>query len=175
MADVRKSLVVAMAEDRVIGRGNTLPWHVPADLRNFREITLGKPVIMGRRTFDSIGRPLGGRTNIVISRDSLFCPPGVRVARSFDCAISLAREELPVHELADEEIMVIGGEQIFEMALAGADRIYLTEIQTRVEGGDAFFPELDPHQWLLTEDKLLVAARGGTPGALFKVLDRLPA
>lgn len=172
MADFRKCLVVAMAEDRVIGRNNALPWRVQADLRQFRDLTLGKPIIMGRRTFDSIGKPLKGRTNIVISRDASFFVEGVKIAHCFEAALEIARAELPLHESADEEIMVIGGEQIFAMALADADRIYLTEIQARVPGGDAFFPELDSREWRVAKEFQLCAATPETPAAHFKVLDR---
>jgi dihydrofolate reductase len=130
---------------------------------------------MGRRTFDSIGKPLAGRTNIVVSRDPDFFRIGIKIARCFNEAISIAREEMPEHEISEEEVFVIGGEQIFEMALADADRIYLTEILTRVEGGDAFFPEFDERQWRIAKEVQLAEASDVAPAARFKVLDRVPA
>ena len=132
------SLIVAMAEQRVIGRGNTMPWHLPADLRHFKAVTMGKPVVMGRRTFESIGRPLPGRRNLVISRNPEWQAAGVDVAPSLEAALAM---------LADyEEVMIIGGGQLYAEALPRADRLYLTHIELAVEG-DTFFPDYQRHQW----------------------------
>lgn len=139
------SLIAAMDEDRVIGIDNRLPWRLPADLQWFKAQTLGKPVLMGRKTFESLGRPLPGRTNIVVSRDPDFAPAGVRVARDADAALALAGDAT--------EVMVIGGASFYTQMLPRAQRLYLTRIHTRVRG-DAWFPEFDPAQWqeILRED-----------------------
>jgi dihydrofolate reductase len=141
---MKTSLIVAMSENRVIGRDNGLPWHIPEDLRFFKTVTMGKPIIMGRKTFESIGRPLPGRRNIVVSRDPGYSAKGVDVRRSLDDAIALAAGS--ARETGQDEIFVIGGGTIFEAALPIADRIYLTRIHARIEG-DVFFPEIDPLIW----------------------------
>lgn len=173
LGGMRTSLIVAMAEDRVIGRGNALPWHIPEDLAKFKELTLNKPIIMGRKTFESIGRPLPRRTNIVVTRDSSFSHSGVYRARSLDEAVDIARQEMPPHDPADAEIMIIGGEQIFDMALAEHQphKIYLTHVETTVPDGDAYFPKLDA-SWQVVESMRLVSAAAGRPGAMFEVLQR---
>jgi dihydrofolate reductase len=165
------SLVVALAEDRVIGRNNALPWHLPRDLKRFREITSGKPIIMGRKTFDSIGRPLPNRTNIVVTRDAKFQRSGVIVARHIDEAIEIARSNLG---LADRgEIMVIGGEQIFDMALQSADRMYMTEVCTKIPDGDAHFPEFDVAEWEVSKEEYWAANEDNASfDCKFRILDR---
>jgi dihydrofolate reductase len=132
------SLIVAAAENGVIGRGNRLPWHLPADLAHFKQTTLGHPVIMGRRTWESIGKPLPGRRNVVVSRTPEFVAPGCEVARDLAAAYSLVASE--------PEAFVIGGTQLYETALPSADRIYLTRVLAAVEG-DARFPDLRPDAW----------------------------
>jgi dihydrofolate reductase len=127
-----------MGNDRVIGIDNRLPWRLPADMKHFRVLTLGKPVLMGRKTFDSIGKPLPGRTNIVVSQDPDFHPAGVTVARSLAEALSAAHEA--------EEIMVIGGASFYAQLLPEAQRLYLTEIHHDF-AGDAFFPAWNPGEW----------------------------
>ncbi len=138
---MRIALVVAMSRNRVIGRNNALPWHAPADLKRFRQLTTGKPVIMGRRTFASIGKALPKRFNIVVTRDRDFHADGVVVAYDVEEALRLAGESA-----LGGEAMVIGGAQIFEFVLPRADRIHLTEIDIDAEG-DTFMPPLDPAQW----------------------------
>lgn len=132
------SLVVAYARGGVIGKDNKLPWRLSADLRRFRTITLGKPVVMGRRTFESIGHPLDGRTNIVLTRDPAYFPAGTLVARSLDEAIARAGDA--------GEIMVIGGADVFAQALPRADRMYVTEIDAEIDG-DRSFPAFDRAEW----------------------------
>ena len=132
------SLLVAVAANGVIGRDNQLPWHLPADLKRFKQLSVGKPVIMGRKTWDSIGRPLPDRRNIVVTRNSDFQSPGAEVATSLEDAIELAGDA--------EEIIVIGGGEIFKLSLPIADRIYYTHVHAEVEG-DAYFPDLDWSQW----------------------------
>ena len=134
-------LVVAVAENGVIGNKGALPWRLPEDLKRFKALTMGKPVIMGRKTWESLPRkPLPGRPNIVVSRDPAFRAAGVAIAHSFDAALAEAEKE---HA---PEIMVIGGESIFAAALPHADRIELTEVAGRPEG-DVFMPEFDRSQW----------------------------
>lgn len=141
---MRLSLIVAMASNRCIGINNQLPWHLPDDLRYFRAVTMGKPVVMGRKTHESIGRPLPGRPNIVITHQDSYKPEGVEVASSLECAVEMAAR-LALQTDA-EEAMVMGGAEIYRQMLPLADRLYLTEVHADVEG-DAFFPELDPRQW----------------------------
>lgn len=137
-----RSLVVAMARNRVIGRDNRLPWTLPKDLAYFKRVTLGHPVVMGRRTWQSIGKPLPGRDNIVVSRNAEFAAPGATVVASLDAAWKAAG--------AAEEVCVIGGTSLFAETLPIADRIHLTEVDAVVEG-DTFFPELDRSQWVERE------------------------
>ncbi|ABC32506.1 Dihydrofolate reductase [Hahella chejuensis KCTC 2396] len=134
------SIVVARAENGAIGVENTLPWRLSNDLQYFKQVTMGKPIIMGRKTFDSIGRPLPGRTNIVVTRNKDWRHDGVNVAHSLDEAVSLAAREQA------EEVMLIGGAELYRQGLAAAQRVYLTEVKTSVQG-DAFFPELDLADW----------------------------
>jgi dihydrofolate reductase len=137
-------LIVAVSRNGVIGRDNQLPWHLPEDLKFFKSVTMGKPILMGRKTFESIGRPLPGRTNIVISRDPQWDSAGVEVAQSLEAALQLGREAC--HAAGAEEIMVIGGEQIYRMSLPLADRLYLTQVDAEIEG-DAYFPVVDFDDW----------------------------
>ena len=132
------SIIVAMAENGVIGRGNTLPWHLPADLKRFKQLTMGHTLIMGRKTFQSIGRPLPGRKTIVMTRDADFSAPGVEIARTTDEALQKAS--------GDSEIFSAGGVEMFKQMLDLADRIYLTLVRAKIEG-DTFFPAIDWNQW----------------------------
>lgn len=144
-------LIVAVSRNGVIGRDNQLPWHLPEDLKFFKSVTMGKPILMGRKTFESIGRPLPGRTNIVISRDPQWHSAGVEVAQSLEAALQLGREAC--HAAGAEEIMVIGGEQIYRMALPLADRLYLTQVDAEIEG-DAYFPVVDFDDWQQVSEAL---------------------
>jgi dihydrofolate reductase len=138
------SLIVAVAEGGVIGHKGGLPWHLSADLRYFKRTTMGHPLVMGRKTWDSIGRPLPGRENIVITRRPDFAPAGVHVCHDLDPAVALA-EGFAQRDRVDE-IMVIGGAQIFDAVLPRADRIYLTEIHATFPG-DVFFAAPDLARW----------------------------
>ncbi|MCU0896076.1 MAG: dihydrofolate reductase [Burkholderiales bacterium] len=131
---VRLVLLAALDRNRAIGKDNALPWHLPDDLKRFKRLTLGHPVVMGRRTYESIGRPLPGRTNIVVTRDRGLAIPGTIVVHSLDEALAAAG--------GASELFVIGGEQIYALALPHADRLELTEIDTAI-AGDAWFPEWD--------------------------------
>lgn len=132
------SLIAAIARNRVIGRDGGLPWHLPADLAHFKRITMGKPVVMGRRTHDEIRRPLRGRENWVVTRQRGFHSPGFHVATSLDEALAACAEA--------PEVVVIGGAQLYREALPRVERMYLTWIHTDVEG-DVRFPEFDPGEW----------------------------
>ncbi|WP_417450782.1 dihydrofolate reductase [Kordiimonas sp.] len=156
------SMIVAMASNRAIGKGNDLPWHLPADLQHFKAVTMGKPMIMGRKTFDSIGRPLPGRRTIVVTRDTAWHTDGVDVAYSLERAIELA-------ETVDE-VMIVGGAQIYQQALPHADRLYVTEVGLEVDG-DAFFPVFDTTEWRETERRDF-PAEGETPAYGFVTYDR---
>ena len=143
----RISLIAAMGRNRAIGLDNRLPWRLPADLKRFKALTVGHPLIMGRRTFESIGKPLAWRTTIVVSRQPGYAPEGVLAAPSLDAALALARETAP----DDPEIFVGGGEGIFREALIRqGERIYLTVIDHDFPG-DTFFPEFDESRWHLTK------------------------
>lgn len=132
------SLVAAMTRNRVIGRDGGMPWHLPADLAHFKKVTMGRPVIMGRRTRESLGRALPGRRNIVISRRRETAYPDAEVAASLEEALAACSDE--------EEVMILGGGEIYRQAMPRADVLELTWIETELEG-DTFFPEIDPGEW----------------------------
>lgn len=136
------ALVVAAAENNVIGKDNQLLWRLPNDMKFFKNTTWGMPVIMGRKTFESLGKPLAGRTNIVITRQEAWQAPGAQVVKSLEEAIAAAGDT------DAKEAFVIGGGEIYALALPLAQRIYLTRVHTRLEG-DTYFPEFDQQQWEL--------------------------
>lgn len=167
---MRLALIVAQARNRVIGDQNRLPWYLPEDLRYFKQVTLGKPVIMGRKTYESIGKPLPGRTNIVITRDPSWQAEGVKLASSLDDAVEIARAQAEVD--GAEEAVVMGGAQIYAQSLGLVDRLYLTEVEAEPEG-DAFFPQIDFTHWVELGRESFPA--GDTPGRYaysFVVYDR---
>lgn len=137
-----KTIVVAASENNVIGVHNTLPWHLPDDLKFFKKVTLGKPVLMGRKTFESLGRPLPKRLNIVLSRQPLVLPEGV--LHFYTCEEAIAHLE----QLQAEEVCVIGGGVVFREALKDIDQVYLTRVHTSMEG-EVFFPQLEQADWEL--------------------------
>jgi dihydrofolate reductase len=137
-------LLAAVAENGVIGRDNALPWRLKSDMQRFRAVTMGKPVVMGRKTFLSIGKPLAGRTNIVVSRDAAFAAPGIVVAPSLEAALAAARGDA-LRRGADE-IIVIGGTKIFAQTMPQADRLDITLVHARPEG-DSYFPPIDGKVW----------------------------
>ncbi len=139
MAEPLVSLIVAMARNGVIGRDNSLPWHLAEDLRRFKVATLGKPILMGRKTFESIGHALPGRTNLVLTRDPGWRAPGAVVVHSVEAALAAAAEAV--------ELVVIGGAEIYRLVMPFARRMYLTHVHADVPG-DTYFPDFDPTQWL---------------------------
>lgn len=144
---MKLAIIVAAAKNGVIGSNNQLPWHLPQDLKYFKSVTLGKPVIMGRKTYESIGRPLPGRTNIVVTRSKDWLVDNVIVTNSFEQALLEAKKNL-ADSAASDEIMVIGGAEVYRAALPFADRVYLTRINATPEG-DAFFEALSEADWEL--------------------------
>ena len=138
------SCIVAMSENYVIGRDGDMPWRMSADLKRFKRITMGHHMLMGRKTFDSIGRPLPGRTSVVISRTATYDHPQIRVARSLDEALEVAAN--------DDEPFITGGEQIFRLAMPLIERIYLTRIHQTIDG-DTHFPEVDWQVWELKREE----------------------
>lgn len=141
---MRVSLIVALSQNHVIGRNNKLPWYLPNDLKYFKQVTMGLSIIMGRKTFESIGKPLPGRTNIVITRNPEWAAEGVRAVTSLDEALSLAESVAEID--GRDEVMVIGGDQIYRLVMPTVDRLYLTQVHAQVDG-DAFFPEFDRDAW----------------------------
>lgn len=167
MSDSRPtiSLVVAAADNNVIGHKGTMPWHVSGDLKNFKAITSGKPIVMGRKTFESIGRPLPGRQNIVVTRNAAWTAEGVDLAATLDDAVALAGEVA--------EIMIIGGGEIYAQALPMASRVYFTRIHASPEG-DTTFPALSEQDWVQSDANPLPQGPKDTARATFQVFDRKP-
>ncbi|WP_441003074.1 type 3 dihydrofolate reductase [Pseudocolwellia agarivorans] len=157
------SMVVATANNRVIGKDNDMPWHLPADLAYFKKTTLGKPVIMGRKTYESIGRPLPGRQNIVISRDINYKAEGVETVTSVDAALALVSEV--------EEVMVIGGGAIYQHCLPAADRLYITHIEAEIEG-DTQFPFYDTNIWKKVSSSIRLADENNAYNLEFCVYEK---
>ena len=164
------AIVAARARNGVIGRDGGLPWRLKSDMALFKATTLGKPVIMGRKTWDSLPKkPLPGRTNLVLSRDGTFEPRGAVVCDRFDQALSMAREQ--AQEDGAEEVCVIGGTMLFALAMPKAKRLYLTEVEAEVEG-DASFPDFDEAAWREVRRDAHSAAEQDDYPFTFRVLDR---
>jgi dihydrofolate reductase len=166
---MRLCLIAAVAENGVVGKNNALPWHLPEDLKYFKRMTLGKPIVMGRKTFESIGRPLPGRTNIVVSRNQSYAPEGVQVVDSLISSLTLAEGIAEAGEQKD--LMVIGGAAIYAAALPLAQCLYITEVHGEVEG-DAFFPEMDWSVWREVSRTRNVAPASGGYDFSFVVFER---
>lgn len=162
------SLIAALADNRVIGRDNQMPWHLPADLKYFKATTLGKPIIMGRKTWDSLGRPLPGRLNLVISRQANLQLEGAEVFASL--AEALIRADAWAREQGVDELMLIGGAQLYALALPQAERLYLTRVQISPEG-DAWFPQYDQADWQLASSDAHEAGEN-TPAHTFELWTR---
>ncbi|MAX56192.1 MAG: dihydrofolate reductase [Alcanivoracaceae bacterium] len=156
---IRLSMMVAKASNNVIGRDNKLPWYLPNDLKYFKQVTFGKPVIMGRKTWESLKGPLPGRTNIVITRQPDYLADGAKVVATLDDAVAMAENVAFIE--GQEEAVIMGGAEIYSLALPQAERLYLTEVHANVEG-DTFFPEYDASEWqqIARED---FAAEGPNP------------
>lgn len=165
------ALVWAMAQNRVIGRNNKLPWYLPEDLKYFKRITMGKPVIMGRKTFESIGKPLPGRSNIVVTRNPDFAAEGTRAVESLEAARDVCESIAEID--GSTEAMVIGGAEIYEQALPLADKLYLTQVHAEVEG-DTWFPDFDLGEWEETVREDFEAAGPNPYNYSFLVLEKRP-
>ena len=165
---MKVSLIWAMSRNRVIGRGNRLPWRLPRDTAFFRSITMGKPVIMGRRTFESVGQPLPGRTNIVLTRSG-FTHDTVRIVSDLDTALNVAADQCFIDGL--DECFVTGGADIYALALPRADRLYETLIDADIEG-DTFFPPYDPSGFTLVAKEDFDADEEHAFPFSIRVLDR---
>jgi dihydrofolate reductase len=162
----RIALVVAVSRNGVIGREGGLPWHLSSDLKLFKKITLGKPIIMGRKTWESLPRkPLPGRLNIVVSRRPGFEAVGAKVSPTVELALALARSEMP------EEISVIGGGEIYNLFLPIADRVYRTDVDIDVEG-DTYFTALDPHAWAETNVEYFPQGPHDSASFALRIFDR---
>jgi len=157
------SIIVAMADNRVIGIENRLPWRLPADMKWFRQHTMGKPVLMGRKTFDSIGKPLPNRRNIIITRDANLMIEGCEVANSVEAALANCSEA--------PEVMIIGGASFYEQMLPRADRLYLTLVHAEVKG-DAHFPAIDLSEWREVERSDHSADTANSFNYSFVILER---
>ena len=157
------SIIVAASENNVIGAAGDLPWRLSDDLRRFKAITMGKPIVMGRKTWDSIGRPLPGRQNIVVTRQAEFAAAG--------CDVVASKEEAVAATADAEEVMVIGGSQIYALFLPGTERLYLTRVHTEVEG-DAFFPEISDLEWRLVSNEPRLADDRNAFDYSFQIYER---
>jgi dihydrofolate reductase len=162
------SLIAAVAENGVIGRGGAIPWRLSTDIRRFKALTLGKPVIMGRKTAESLGKPLVERTNIVLTTRALPDPGFLRVT-SLDEAVEVATEAMEM--LGGNEIMVIGGGQLYATAIGRADRLYITHVKAEIDG-DAFFPPIDPSVWKAVSSETVPAGNRDDYATEFTVYER---
>lgn len=167
---VRVAQIVAATENGVIGKDNDMPWKISSDLQYFKKVTMHKPIIMGRKTFNSIGKPLPGRANIVITRDTGFTAEGVITAHSADMALDVAKGIAEAKGL--KEVMVIGGAQIYALCLPQTDRLYLTRIHAEIEG-DTYFPDLNAQEWLEYSREDHKAGEKDSHDYSFLVLDRI--
>ena len=162
---MKLSIIGAIATNGVIGRANELPWHLSEDLKRFKRLTMGHHLIMGRRTFESIGRTLPGRSMIVISRQKRRLPAGVQLADSLEAAVGMASSQ------GEDEAFVAGGAEIYALALPKADRLYLTQIEAAFDG-DTWFPEIDPSDWSLVSEEYHAPSSGFAWPYTFQVFER---
>ena len=160
------SLIAAMDQQGGIGKNNQLPWHLVSDLKRFKQLTMGHHVVMGRKTYETIGRQLPGRVMVIITRNKDYSAEGCQVVNSLRAAIDLAEENL------DREVFIIGGGDIFKEAINKADKIYLTTVHT-VVGADVFFPMLDLHEWKITSSEIISPNEMEDYPSDFKILIRL--
>ncbi|MDA0708114.1 MAG: type 3 dihydrofolate reductase [Proteobacteria bacterium] len=167
---IKVSLIVAASENGTIGKDNNMPWKISSDLQYFKKVTMNKPIIMGRKTFQSIGIPLPGRVNIVITRDTNFTREGVITAHSIDMALDVAKSM--AENKGVDEVMIIGGAQIYALFLPHADRLYLTRIHAQIEG-DTYFPELKKSDWIEYSSIRHEAGEKDSHDYSFIVLDRI--
>ncbi|MGI9191721.1 MAG: dihydrofolate reductase [Chitinophagaceae bacterium] len=160
------AIIVAVSENGVIGVANTLPWHLPADLQYFKKVTSGHPILMGRNTYESIGRPLPNRENLVVSRQADFKPEGVTVFSSLEAALAYT-VTLPL------KTFIIGGDRIYQQTRDMADVLHLTRVHTHIENGEAFFAEPEADQWTLVEETFRAADEKNAFDCTFLVYHRV--
>ncbi len=160
------SIIVAISTNNVIGTDNQLPWHLPADLQYFKSLTVDHPILMGRKTYDSIGRPLPKRTNIVITRDQSFHHDGLQITHSIDEAIDFCRAK------KFDEVFIIGGDTIYNQTIHLADKLYITRVETHIENGTAFFPLIDMNQWKLISSEERKSDEKNTMDMIFEVYEK---
>jgi dihydrofolate reductase len=165
---MRISAIAAMSSNRVIGKDNQIPWYLPADLKFFKRTTTGHHVIMGRKNYMSIGKPLPGRVNVVITRNPFFISSGCVVVHSIEEAFAVA------HAQGEGEVFVIGGGEIYRLAMPFLDRIYLTTIDLHVTG-DVYFPQVNPEHWAVTSEERFGPDPKNTYSFMIQVLDRIPS
>jgi len=161
---MRLSIIVAMDDNQLIGKNNALPWHLPADLGYFKKVTTGKTVLMGRKTYESIGRPLPNRRNVIVSRNTNFKADGCEVVSSIDAALKLAKD--------DSEVMVMGGASFYEQMLPSVDRLYITQIEGEYQG-DAHFPKFDRGKFSEVSRESHTADEKNQHTYHFTILDRI--
>jgi dihydrofolate reductase len=159
--------IVACSKNRAIGRDNQIPWYLPADLKYFKKITSGHHIIMGRKTYESIGRPLPKRTNIVISRNTNFRAEGILVFSNFLDAVDFAQKD------GCKEVFIIGGGEIYRQSLAVCSRIYYTEVDTIIDDASVFFPEMPEDEWELISEEKHIKDELNTYDYIFKIYERL--
>jgi dihydrofolate reductase len=162
-------MIAAVAANGVIGSGNAIPWRLPSDFAHFKRTTMGKPLIMGRKTFESIGKPLPGRANIVVTRQEDYEPVGVEVIGSLAAALDLARTIATA--AGATEIMIGGGGEIYSAAMPVADRLYITHVELSPEG-DVRFPEIDPNEWVVVEEPGIARTERDSADFRVKVYER---
>lgn len=160
------SAIVAVGNNNVIGKDNDLPWYLPADLKYFKRTTLGRHIIMGRKCYESIGRPLPKRTNIVLTRNPFFTGTNLLVAHSLDEALQLAADN------GETEAMILGGGEIYAQSMPRWDRLYLTQVDVDVPDGDTFFPELDEREWTLVREEAYDPDEKNPHAYAFRVYER---
>ena len=157
------SIIVAMGKNRVIGKNGMLPWHISSDLKNFKKITMGKPILMGRKTYESIGRPLPGRENIILTKNKNYFAEGCIVKNTIDEGF-LYCQKVP-------ELMIMGGAALYEQTLYKAKRLYITEVNATTDG-DVFFPEFDRNEWVEISRNSFEASENDDFDYIFKILER---
>jgi len=162
----RLSLIVAMAKNRIIGAAGKIPWHLPNELQLFKQITMGHHIIMGRKTYESIGRLLPGRTTVIVTRQKDYSIPGAKTAHALDEAVALCA--------GDEEVFVIGGGELYRAAMPIADRIYLTVVDAE-PAGDTHMPEFDPAQWRISSTRQFYKDERHAHDYRFEIHDRVAA
>lgn len=163
---MRISLIVARDENKAIGRQGALPWRLSTDLRRFKSLTWGHFILMGRRTWESIGRPLTGRTNVVITRQKGYQAAGCKVVHSLEAALDLASQ---AHET---EVFIIGGAELYAAALPHADRIYLTRVRTKVQDADVYFPLIDEQNWQIIQQEEIPQDEKNEYPTIYQILER---